>query len=375
MRITRELVLGAVVLAAAFPLTAAAEPPPCKRWQHDLSDCEILKAPDPNDCEVKGWQTEFINSVRYASAAVFACKNYLKTVHPYVGNNFEVWPIDGNTSNKTVIDDPNYDAAYCVWDSQPVSDDGNPANDGDGDFDWADISQASKIVYLLNATPDPHCFCTANGPYTNIPWSEQVADWEYDGVTERHYFPEALKAAVLQKNFADGPDAFHSNAPFDTEQALQKTEILADNAAELDHIIPRVDSKGCVCGDASPNNIAVISRSMNASMSNTSPKWSSDRSGMYGLFVSCRDPSVGSFVGPNKIVVPPSFPLSQMQLDESSYCVDMGRLMKSAGPPAPAEATQSGGCSTTNTGPAVGLGGLALALLTLRRRGASRRRR
>lgn len=49
------------------------------------------------------------------------------------------------------------------------------------------------------------------------------------------------------------------------------------------------DSQGCLCGDPTPNNAAVISRELDGGMSNFSPLHNAERSKMFKQYATCDD--------------------------------------------------------------------------------------
>jgi hypothetical protein len=173
---------------------------------------------------------------------------------------------------------------------------------------------------------------------------------------------------VHAANKAKNGGVLKSDALFDPINPA--TEILTtgyvdDAQANLDHIIPRKDSKGCLCGTPTADNVAVISRVMNLEMSNHSPKYNLHRSLMYDQFVDCPDPSFGEFVGTRG-----QTPLDERELDEldgNEQLNDIERWScEGQTRSAPfAEPVQTGGCSTTSS---AGWFGIAFVLFGLRRR-------
>ena len=351
-------VAATTALTSHFASTSSAAPPACKRWRNYASDCAILKK--PQGCSVSGLEREQINHERFSTNASQACKKALKYLWPSVGNNFDVWPIDDGNPNNGAVVDGSYTSAQCLWDW-----------DQSGVIDWADksgIGPQAVMVDEVPITPEDHCYCTpTKGKYGNVAWSMQMGPFEAYAATFWHAFPSQLKKAILQANYAANGNQYKSDSLWDPNKSLQKTNLYDDNAAEIDHIIPRVDSQGCLCGDVTPDNAAVISREMNAGMSNTSPKWDLWRSKMYEQFVTCPDPNTGKYVGPIPTLPPGSIKFTDLvDLDETAFGVQVDREVL----PARREVTISddAGCSTTSTSSGSLCIGIAFGLLVWRRK-------
>src|SRR5688572_6134316 len=118
LRFVSLLTLLVPSIAVAYP------PPPCARWQNELSQCDALKR--PSTCTIEGVDYEKANHKIYGNSAEMVCEKYLKVVYPEV-KKFEVWPIDANPNNET-IEDGDWISARCVWD---VTDNGDDANEND----------------------------------------------------------------------------------------------------------------------------------------------------------------------------------------------------------------------------------------------------
>lgn len=154
---------------------------------------------------------------------------------------------------------------------------------------------------------------------------------------------------------------------FDSKSELQKDDWTQWDAAEIDHIIPRVDSKGCLCGDVTPNNAAVISREMNHGMSNTSPLYDENRSKMFEQYVTCQRGVEWQYQPPPRPLPPYEYPIEHHQVDEALVGVDFEMDGAYAAREAPNETVETSGCSA---GGATSFGVL-LAFLGLRRRRAA----
>lgn len=328
------LPIGIVTLTAAQ--LASAEPPKCERWEAPGTDCQLLGR--PQGCVVTLRDKAAANALRYTSAAVFACKNYVKKVYGS-GVKFKADPVNETTED-------------CYWDT-----------DGDGDIDATDKNQKAEI-FLKIQTPEDQCYCTPHGPYTGLTWNGNMPWGEMEMVTLFHVFPRELKKAILAKNVDEHAGIYVSDSSTDPNLVLQKSNYLDPDAAEIDHIIPRTDSKGCICGDPTPENAAVISRELNGMMSNLSPNADLDRAKLYEKYVTCSDPDTAKYQG--GIEIPFPIPLEAADIDESLFDID---LDDGDPPPAKREATasdpQTAGCAVGGGGGALGLG---LAFLLVRRR-------
>jgi hypothetical protein len=386
--------------------TARADPPACEKWDNERDDCELLEktlVQGTGTCPTTGLEREVALGERYDDEPEGVCEKLIKHLNAFnIANGIAPLP---NFNSSTVIkacvfkgggDKNCYDVRYdvvgfpidtnvfCTYDS-------NNANGINADDDsWAASYGTTQ--------PQPHCFCTANGPYASLvrgqDW-EVTGSWWYVGMQLsneyfRHIFPSALKDAILNRNWQDNgskttslgnkiyrTDARYSTTSvlnpthakvFDPRSPLYKFNYLARNAAQIDHIIPRKDSKGCLCGPATSNNAAVISLELNQTMSNIPPNWNIDRARMYERYVTCPDPTVAQYQGPSKALFAMPVTLMQPQNDEGTNEIEDERERYPA-PPAPRSAAfkaddESGGCSTSHAG---GLG-IVLAWLLVRRR-------
>lgn len=350
-------------------------------------------------------------SQRYDGDALGACKKLINHTHKHLLNTNMNTPLHGmglddytpgeeirvcvfkddNTCHeleynpffhpKSEYAFPKQTSVHCVYD----------ANE-DGNIDWTD---GSHVIHFGQITPQPHCFCTAKGPHsevTNEDWDPVEPAWkrqiEYSLEHFQHVFQTGLKDHILERNWVEngsviknGKKVFKSEAiyanstteTFDPNPELQKWNKDDATAAQIDHIIPRKDSQGCLCGDPTSNNAAVISLELNQTMSNISPKYNEDRARMYAKYVTCPDPSVAQFEGKGTQSSLLALGFTHLQDDESTMCVynEDDRF-----PEPPADPTvkyrladDTGGCST---GGPLGLGA-GLVLLAMRRRRHRRR--
>src|SRR5206468_11867247 len=68
----------------------------------------------------------------------------------------------------------------------------------------------------------------------------------------------------------DVPQSYPTDDPDFTAAPLFQPPTLEDKdkRGEVDHLIPRVDKRGCACGSTAPENALVISGKLNRKMSN-----------------------------------------------------------------------------------------------------------
>jgi hypothetical protein len=335
------LPIGIVALTAAQ--LASAAPLQCERWEAPGTDCELLGRPP--GCTVSGRDKWAVNAKRYTFSAYQACKNYVNAIAP--GKAFKI-DIPGN-GDPAIMD--------CFWDQ-----------DGDGIIGTSPKEEIMEQVL----TPEPQCFCKPHGPYKGLPWSGNMTIGEQTLVTMTHVVPKELKKAVLLKNLQNNGGLYVTDADNDLYHLLQKINIHWNDAAEIDHIIPRTDSQGCICGDPTPENLAVISRELNGMMSNLSPNVDANRAKMFEQFVDCDDPNTAKYQG--DYLGPPPLPVSVEAIDTDESTMDVDLDDKDP-PPVKREATasdpQTAGCAVGGGGGALGLG-LAFLFVRRRRRGAQR---
>nr|MBA3500563.1 hypothetical protein [Deltaproteobacteria bacterium] len=379
--------------------------PPCHRWRNQLSDCEALGIPG---CSPGGIDKENAMMQRFGATAEDVCKKLVKRSNAYAIAGGAV-PLYGYTNGETIkacrfapgadktcypieqdFMGPDVSSANCVYDAN-----------NDGIINYDDNSYYAFTVEYATVIPEGHCFCTANGPHTNVQWSMEgnigQQSWELSMAYFAHKFPSGLKKAILEANHHKKPSQFTrrgqalykseaiyssssvlnpTNATtFDPEPTLQKWNPDNADAAQIDHIIPRVDNQGCLCGDVTPNNAAVVSLELNQTMSNISPKWNINRARMYEKYVTCTNPADAQYQA-GSIARSSEMPFSQVRLqeDENTLCVSSDveqpqqppRTYIAAHPSADDE-TATAGCSAAGTS---GLGGILLALFAVRRRKA-----
>jgi hypothetical protein len=348
-----------LVIAATLPLAspAHADPPQCGRWQIATAlDTQLVTGnlAEP-DYPLDPFKQETANNIRYSGSSYETCKKYVNTFYP--GKKWKRWPIYANN----VTDDspgavvlPHFQA-YCVWDSQ------EPGERGYGVIDWDDSREIVSVNN--NVQPDPHCYCTVNNPkYAGLVWDGALTPYEAQRVLQGNAFPKSLREDILAKNAVNG--ILHSDAPFEDFEPLQTDFPDHPDAAQIDHIIPRTDSKGCLCGGREPANAAVISRYINGQMSNKSPKTDPHRAQMYAQFVTCRDPSVAEYAG--RMMASRFIPFDDIDMTESTLDLEIASSETVKRDAAELDG-EVGGCSASHGASFLGLG-LGLTVLGLRRR-------
>jgi hypothetical protein len=356
-------VLLAIAIVASSTPSASAGPSNCTRWRIDnMDNCELLEK--PAGCMLELRDIELADRIRYASSSYQACRRFTKIAYP--GKKWARWPIlkDANGTTTTLkngsVAAPIHFSAYCLWDG----------ND-DGVIDDDDYAGSTTIFDLEDVTPAPYCACTVNGPYTDgtypdFTWNGHLLPSEV-AIFQSHAFPKSLRKAILDTNLAKHGE-FRSDAPFDAYDELQKDKIYDDDAAEVDHIIPRTDPKGCICGDPTPNNGALISRVMNRHMSNHSPNANKERAQMFAKWVTCpRGVDVTYHGDPRMQAI--MRPTDGEDLDEGTIDLAACEVPRSASLSPDDGPVETAGCSVSHGTGAIGLG-LALTVFLRRRRSA-----
>jgi hypothetical protein len=370
-----------VIALLAFANVAAADPPPCMRWQNDLSVCEALGTgpyyncpQDPEDLEGTP-DIETFNGLKYGSNAQKACRQLVTKMNPPAWNfvsSMKVKACRFVAGDDKCYEDyespfhPPDDGAvrHCVYDHT-----GGPRGEPDNVIDWKDATVTQYRVNYLSATPDAHCFCTANGPYTDLPYEHEAeTGYAIEIAWLSHAFPKGLKTAVLANNFTTNTNQYISDAKlddvnWDPHEQLQKDNLGDPDAAEIDHIIPRKDSKGCRCGPPTPNNAAVVSKEINGLMLNFSPLFNEMRAKMFEEYVTCPNAATARFTGRSSRLTCGGDQGDSSQYDESIMDVEF-EVPPRASHREVTQTSETGGCSA---GGLTGLG-VALSLLGLRRR-------
>lgn len=377
----------AVLIAAGASSTALAGPPQCQRWHNGLDACTALGK--PQGCTLVGVENEAFNVQRYAGTSLTACRQWIWKEKPagYTTGQ-QVKACVFGAGNDCLTPSASDTSVHCVFDVN-----------NDTVIDWNDASQlAGYVVDLKTLTPEPHCSCTPNGPYANVSWSGTMSTWEAFFVYTKWTFPKELKKAVLTANFMNPAhpgvyksDAIHPDTglPFDKHSTLQKINTDDADAAEVDHIIPRVDSQGCLCGAPTPANAAVISRELNGLMLNITPQNNHYRACMLKKYASCGDPTTTDMINkacPDPITLlkfPTGLTFEQLQAqdDETSVGAEPDRDLPPAKKATFREAPDDDDASDGNSGCAAGhttgsgaFAGLAIALASIRRRRSRRSR-
>lgn len=193
-----------------------------------------------------------------------------------------------------------YDGAIDVWQDPADPESGickaDAGWDDENDSDESPTDYVESVGVEINITKDTCCSRIPHGPYE----AESGG-----GSTEGGTFSDTLKTNALNLNksaphhkgviWSDagswrgipdqplpprqpgaGTDYYQTlsykaallAADDDDPNPLSKKKYPPDSA-ELDHIIPRLDSKGCECGTNSAANAALISRKLNGQMSNS----------------------------------------------------------------------------------------------------------
>lgn len=250
MRYTPLSLFSLVLVSGLAIHSSSATASTCERWENDLDACDVLSVDicsNPSVWEPQNWIT--FQNWKYSDTGLQACDKYFQKEDPGIYNGIvAVFP----TSNPDNFD--------CYMD-------GN----GDGVANPNDSSFYTQ-VHIATVTRDECCDLTPEGPYSNLPglWpTSRGGD-----------FAQSLKDGILANNNATNnlpiSYEYHSDAttvpPMSTAVDYWTTLVargaLLDRYPQVDHIIPRKDSKGCTCGSNSKANALVISGKLNREMSN-----------------------------------------------------------------------------------------------------------
>lgn len=299
-RAATRMLFATLLATTAFHPTISASAAPCRRVNNSLDLCDT--SPSAPGCEgqpasrrrpMPTWK-QWLEFYRWlyseappvgASAAqtkpylLAGCVKYFaKTKDLYEGYDgaIDVWV------------DPNFpETGICLADA---------GWDDENDTDETPTDYVQDVVVETNITKDDCCSRTPRGPYEGL---------KGGGSTEGGTFSDTLKMNAVSFNqslphhngviwsdaaaWRDIPDQHLPPRPAGTgadfyRDLSYRAGLLAmddddpnarlkgkypPHAAELDHIIPRVDSKGCECGTNSAANAALISRQLNGKMSNS----------------------------------------------------------------------------------------------------------
>lgn len=257
------------VLALVLSLVAAqhAHADTCPRWVNDIDPCSGIVAQsvctNPNAWTPNQWIN--YKNWNYSSSAAEACRKVVKK------------EIDPDSPTRVEpIDDTTY---WCYWDW-----------DEDGDVDDDDFDGGRRTVHLDEIEKDLCC--------SRVPNSRHYASVLNDPPSHDGQFSAAHRQRILERNpgyttsstgttvtsDAKAAGVFDPGAVAGRLRVMRSTSTSPDDpmdvytasipslypvysdTAQVDHVIPRVDSNGCPCGSNTSANAAVISAELNASM-------------------------------------------------------------------------------------------------------------
>jgi hypothetical protein len=303
MQIAKLVAVSCLPLLVVSSLSSSAHGSTCERLNNTLNLCDVVPAAHgcpgapagaPTFREIMEWRKWLYSDPPPPEAQTVeaaepfyqvACeKFYAKTKEPFYVN------YDGPIEAVVLVDELGFpDGAGCHTDE-----------DEDGEIDFV----AHSSVYLMNVTRDSCCDRTPAGPYGPggmfyVAGGGNTAGAPFSTLNKKKMRTENENAhsgvlwtdvgAALPGRFSQrfgapagsGLDYYkvllHRDWLFALDDDSEEGKLLGPyepNAAEVDHIIPRIDSNGCGCGTNSNANAAIISRKLNAEMSN-----------------SCQDPS------------------------------------------------------------------------------------
>lgn len=227
-------------LALAFslvPSDASADPPACARWNSKVSCTQA------GSCGTSSAQKASYYNWLYSDTAQEACKKQYQKQYPSYLINGGPNGTPGKLEAKPTDNDPVN--SYACWiDQSPL----------DGVVDTY-----SSVVDREPLTPEPCCFRTPRGPYRNSTTGASTGTYGAAFGSRRD--------RVINFNWTKNGHKVISDYKWDYILNLTETPF-HPSSAEVDHIIPRVDIRGCGCGQNSYANALVISRGLNNDMKN-----------------------------------------------------------------------------------------------------------
>jgi hypothetical protein len=407
MKLIASCVLFTVLL---IPL-AHADPPVCKKWINYMDACDGVVASPACSQDQSTWsegQRRNYNNWNFTSSAdnnvgpAKACRKLIRKHITENPNQAIKCPVDGPDGPKLfklvtheVATPPFTDDAYlCTCDR------GGPM--GDHITTEADLSSDSFQINLETITPEPVCYATPCGPYSDVaapapgPGSPpQLPPYTWPRGRSGGRFSTTMKSAVLKANAGphattatsdlhgacgqfdpysqlavndnvlandDDPDPRDPEDPIVLQPPLQ---IIPPAAVQIDHIIPRIDIQGCECGTNGIENTLVLSAGLNGQTSNLLEhearqailhRWTN-----YTPEAPPNPPTQDVCAG-NTDRLCPGVPF---ELDTSEASVGDGEVQKDLDGGTD-RAADDGGCSTTSSNGA--LLGLAVLLVPRRRK-------
>lgn len=249
-----KIVIAAPILSLLIADIASAQSY-CARWQNNLDPCDGIIAQPKCSQPLDTWTPDDHIRYRrwlYADTAQEACEKYVKKHWGY-----DYLPAQAGPPNAI-------DVAPC-W------------KDEDGDGMITNIDKVPGMTVHLNTQVqrDSCCDRVPNGPYSTL---GQAA------LTPDHTFTSTQKSYIRRANVADHGNLWsdlttafgdyynqlgHVDVVWNRDDDDDKIPLIyAPSAANVDHIIPRKDSNGCLCGTNSYANALMISFKLNNEMSN-----------------------------------------------------------------------------------------------------------
>jgi hypothetical protein len=257
------------VLALVLSLVAAqrAHADTCPRWVNDIDPCSGIVAQSVCSNLSLWTPNQWINykNWNYSSSAEEACRKVVKK------------EIDPDSPTRVArIDDTTY---WCYWDW-----------DEDGDVDDDDFDGGRRTVHRDEIEKDLCCSRVPNNrQYARVPNDPPSHDGQFSAAHRQRILEQnpgytssatgttvttdAKAAGVVDTGAVSGrlrvmrSTATSPDDPLDVYTAsIPSLYPVYSDTAQVDHVIPRVDSNGCPCGSNTSANASVISAELNASM-------------------------------------------------------------------------------------------------------------
>lgn len=263
-----------LAISAAIGLftSRVADASQCSRWDNGLHPCDgLVMQPTCQQNEstwMDGQLRNYFNWL-YSDDPQRACYKMLA----------KYWSSDPDAKDTATIVqiDPEFYMCTFDWDGDGhvYGTPNNPTPQGKtNDYDaW------KSPVYLETVPREPECDLVPEGLYKTLPGTG----------TAGGDFSQSAREAIIAKNYTNNGNVMRSDAathaglsdanpvfsrftlpPYRDDPEMDDFQVptTANSTAQIDHIIPRKDIRGCPCGTNHPRNAAVITAGLNREMSN-----------------------------------------------------------------------------------------------------------
>jgi len=219
----------------------------------DYCDVTSVNCANPSAWTFGQWRHYW--NAQFKATKEEACKAYVEThkfTPPLTALQKAVTEIQGGTGDPL--------SWYCVYD---YDQNGTASNDWD---------HAHSSIHMVTEPAEPMCSLKPNGPYKALRIPTRLAfgpGLDFAETTKNLVL--ATNKGLMNNNTSDAWDLSANGQPhLDYFDPLYQGGPVYDQTPQIDHIIPRVDIKGCACGPNTSANALVISAKLNGEMSNNS---------------------------------------------------------------------------------------------------------